>query len=211
MSIQCPKLISRCKNSNDRDKWQTLATVNPILVPEDGIWFTFTSTFTFTKEENDVDSVFAVIFIEGPEPGVDIGIDDVKLMLPPKGLYHDRDELDRICCDLAPKQQQYHEDDDFTNDVVPFPFYSNRHDAILTFNYDESGRWFYRSFGRRYNWSSLTWDLLPDCIIKNALYHFVGKFHLHKNDIIDSVYVETRSTRTNGHAFNTKLVTCGLL
>ena len=125
----CPQLQYNFKNKKGEPGSLTLATLtNPA---QDGSWTTWSSIIVFPKKYlKRTDS--ASITVNGPETGVDISIDEIKINQPPSGHYPNPDAV----CD-----QLVVNGDNSQSELFTYPIYSFDSAESLKIEQDANGNY----------------------------------------------------------------------
>ena len=184
----CIRLSTQASDQNDQKRWYLKEAIRPKLAPPDGEWFDVTFQLKFDERETRIDSTFEVIYITGPEAGVDIEIDNIRLELPPESGYPDGDHPEEMCKELFPGQA-------IEGSTHPFPLNTNRVNGNgnsytpLLVKYDDEGT-YYSVIGRWENWASLTFPINSQCMTKGAGYTVSTKIRLHSSNPVTGVYMD---------------------
>ncbi len=184
----CIRLSTQASNEWDQKRWFLKEAIRPKLAPPDGEWFDVTFQMKFEEHETKIDSTFEVIYITGPEAGVDIEIDNIRLELPPESGYPDGDHPEEMCSELFPGQA-------VEGSIHPFPLNTNRvnHNGNsytpLLVKSDDEGT-YYSVVGRWENWASLTFPIISQCMTQGAGYTVSTKIRLHSSNPVTDAYME---------------------
>ena len=146
--INCPEL--RYNYNNEKGERVTLllsVLKDPV---EDGLWTTWTSVINFPIEYLQK-SDHAALSIYGPEPGVDISIDNIKIHLPPDGHYPNPDS---ICDELIING------DNSQSVLFTFPIFSFDSAETLKIEQDAKGNYMTMD-DRKHSYSGPKVELVP--------------------------------------------------
>ena len=201
----CLRVSTLASNEWDQHKWFLKEPMRPALAPPDGEWFDLTLIVKFEPREADPDSTFEVIYISGPEAGVDIEIDDVRLELPPESGFPNGDVPEDMCKELFPGQA-------VEGSLHPFPLTTNRLNANgnsytpLLVKSDNLGT-YYSLIGRWENWVSLTFPVVSQCATKGSGYAVSATVRLNSDNPVDNAYMELNILGlVNGHMRTVKVI-----
>eukprot|EP00957_Ditylum_brightwellii_P198215 15103762-Ditylum_brightwellii.AAC.1 len=118
------------------------ATMVQATAPDYDTEFHFGATFRFTQKELDEDNVYLVIYMSGPEAGIDITLKELDISLPEIASYPDPDDA---CYDLALGGGAN------LNGFATYPMRTNISPQKLI-KMEESGNKFYRLTDRNKHW-----------------------------------------------------------
>jgi len=142
-----------------------------------GGWRDFYSTFTFSPQELDPAAIFHIIQFEGPDPEVDIEIDDFVLALPPKVLVPNPEN---VCGGNLIRNGNAS-----ANDIHPYPMIS--FGGRLTVATSENGDNFFRTEFRTSNTNSLAYFMdPPGCMVTGARYKVSARVRVRSNEEVVS-------------------------
>ncbi len=201
----CLRVSTLASNEWDQHKWYLKEPMRPALAPPDGEWFDLTLLVKFEPREANPDATFEVLYISGPEAGVDIDIDDIRLELPPESGYPDGDLPEDMCKELFPGQA-------VEGSMHPFPLTTNRLNdrgntyTPLLVKSDDLGT-YYSVIGRWENWVSLTFPVVSQCAAKGSGYAVSATVRLHSGNPVDNAYMEMNILGlVNGHMRTVKVL-----
>jgi len=135
----------------------------------DGTWTTWYNEFKIPSEYIDPTDIFAALSINGPEAGVDISIDNIKIFLAPAGHYPDPNG---VCDELITNGNAA------ASKFFKFPIESFIPSEPLDLVEDANGRYFSMST-RSKIWSGPKYDFVPGCFRDGAIYKFSAKIWIH--------------------------------
>jgi len=148
------------------------------MATPDGSWFTLSGTVKLSSSEIfPTNGVYHLLQFAGPEPGIDISINEVVLKLPSVESYPASAQA--MCADLAAPNGNAELDP-----VFSFPVQDDLAiGSVLTVENEigegNSTNQFFRSRYRTKHWASPVVQLPMDCIEQSAVYDFSAKIRIH--------------------------------
>jgi hypothetical protein len=126
-----------------------------------GVWQNFYASFTFLASELHKDAIYQILRLRGPEPAVEIDIDDVSFGLPPPSLFPDPDN---VC-----GGNLIMNGDAEAHAIHPYPTVASSGSlSIFTF---QTGNRVFRVSGRSSDTDAVQYDLAaPQCVMTGAQY-----------------------------------------
>lgn len=209
----CPKFTFFSEVRNDDgtpEKTWDVKMRAPSVKLVDGEWFEMFGIKTFSKmEAESTDNMRKRFFLEGPEAGIDIAVDDFKISLtPPFGFQYDT-KLPR-CQSLTP----FNGNASSSIGLYPFPFARNDGRSNLIVREEQltpgqKNRYFALS-DRVEHWSSLRFHIDPGCVVQGYTYSLSMNLRVHD---VEAVKVNLQRYREeNGAKKSWKTMTsCGKL
>ena len=198
--VNCPKLQFSHMDSLGAVRWKELITTDGALPIVDGEWFTLHQSIKIDSPISHHSSdVFSLVSINGPEPGVDISIDDVSISLPPVEAYP---SAESVCSELIINGNA----EEFGHFTYPFKSYMNSN--ILTIKEENDNHFFAmrnrKEVGQRLffisdlcyyfknvlnflqfqNYDSLAIDLTKGCLQEGSVYSFSVDIRLHSEEAV---------------------------
>jgi len=205
----CPELKYNFKNEKGEPGSLTLSAFDTPM--QDGTWTTWSSIITIAGKyfENN-ESAF--ITINGPEGGVDISLDNIKVYLPPAGHFPNPDA---VCDELIVNG------DNSQSQLFTYPLFSFDSAESLSIEQDANGNYMTMDV-RGYDTSGpkvelvagksiflLFKNIIPNlfysgCLRNGAKYRFTSKVRMHDEEPIGSrVVLRYNDAKTGNYAFET--------
>ena len=91
----CPKIVWNHMTRMEKLRVWTLNTVGSDIYKKDDEWFTWRTDFMLLDSYLEISDIFQAMAINGPEPGVEMHMDNLKIYLP--GEYFDITNIDNDC------------------------------------------------------------------------------------------------------------------
>ena len=173
--------------------FRTLFETPAIARSTDNTWTDFVAIVQFTAVELQADTKYQMLSLSGPEAGIGIEIDDVLMRLPQEDMFPNPDGP--ICSNLITNG-------DASLDLFAYPFLldSTVRAYLSVKREDNNGIWnsYFSISGRTTSWTSITQDLIIDCIPKYSVYNFKAKVRVHSlRDIAVRLTLKTYTTATD--------------
>jgi len=127
------------------------------------------------------------MFIQGPEPGVHISLDDFSISLPDPSSFLDPDDF---CGELLPNGNAE------GNGYNPYPFRNWRSDEKILVR-DENGNKFFRLEKRNRYYSSMTSDVAVKCFDRGVSYLASFNIRIH-SEYSEEYYVVIKTSEKMG-------------
>ena len=172
--------------------WKTLLDMSVSEVVSDGQWFTFAGHVNFGQQIKATD-IFDSFYIEGPEAGIDISIDDVVLELPSMAW----PAQDQQCTSLATNGDA----EASSEHSYPMELFANK-EAHLSIGKETNGNHYFKVTGRTKTWASLSVPLNPECAIPLTEYRGTARIWLQS----DTPQMVTMAVRRNDASDPTKTI-----
>ena len=163
-----------------------------------GEWSGFYASFTYTEEELDPDNIYQILYLRGPEAGVDMHMDDVRFSLPPVNTVPDPLKV----CDgnLVPNG------DAESNSVQPYPIMYRG--GYLSVETERNGNLYFHQRGRTSDTDSAVYEFsAPGCLVANGEYKVSVKIRVDTETPIQTK-VMLKSMFTDGSSARQTLATC---
>jgi len=167
----CPSFGSKMLTIGDvhqqhRDK-SRLASYR---APNYGEWFDWTGTFTWDENElSSGNNAWSVLYMYGPEEGVDISVDTFRIDLPSEASFANQDD---VCGELVANG------DAEANGFHPYPVTNYRHDETVHV-LSEGDNQFFRVPVRGHRYSSFKSNVNTECMQIGVKYFASIKVRIH--------------------------------
>jgi len=148
-------------------QWKTVYYMPPGAAVPDGDWFTVVGYIDFL-DIIDTTALFQNFYVCGPEPGIDIAIDDIELSLPQL----DFPNKEEVCNKMVSNG-----DAELGGHPHPIQIYANP-EAFLSIGVEEDGNKFFKVKGRRETWAGLQVPLNLECVEKFVVYRYTARIWL---------------------------------
>jgi len=191
LSENCPKLQIGYLTEEDELRWRVLDTFVGVDF-DDNVWYDVKSSFQFVAEYVSVDNIFSAFLVDGPEPGINISIDDIHIYLPPIETYPDPDD---VCGDLIQNgdAQQPH------GFAAPMYSFIKSNTIIIQ---DEGTNKYFSIKNRKAKNDSLAVSLTTKCLVEGSIYSFSMRIKIDSDvKVIPRVITKTH-TGTDIPIFN---------
>lgn len=216
-STNCASMGTNClmlttfhrENPSNSDRWYEKSKLQATQgvgrqthsdLVKDEQWFTWMGKFQFSDIEGDPErSVAERIRFSGPEEGVVIEMDDLRIGLPESDSYSDATDISNgdICQDLFPVDKGA--DGYFDPPRFPYPLRTNHgywSQILVMQEEDESAPGgvnnFYRLAHRWEEWNSLSFDLTGGCLRIGAAYRVSFRARINHPGVFKHSKVEIR-------------------
>jgi hypothetical protein len=190
--------VSKVGKATGGDIAKTKVHMIRTVAPNYGEWVVLSGEATWDEEELASDSTYFLLYIDEPEPGVDISLDFFSLSLPGAKSYSDPNDL---CGELILNG------DAEANGFNPYPVdKSDWHDRVMILEEDDGNKYFH--LGARSGASStIVFPINPSCMDVGVTYTVNGKFRIH-SDLAEDYYIYLRAQRPDGSWFSRSIVDC---
>jgi len=165
----CPKLQFSHMDNYNTVRWRELITTDFTDV-QDNTWFVIHQTFNIPHKYVPAyaDDVYSLFSINGVEPGIDISIDDISIILPPSEAYPNPADA---CLNLVVNG------DAEQLGLFPYPIRPYVKKSTVTIKEENSNSYF--SITKRNDkFDSVTIDLNPECLQTSSIYTFSANIRL---------------------------------
>jgi len=146
-----------------------------------GEYFYLKGYFEFESGHMGPDNIYLEMYIDGPEPGVDISIDYFDFRLPSESSFQPEDDL---CGNYIMNG------DAEGNELSTYPLRNNADEQFIIMEEDNGNRYFHLSDRIRY-WERLYTDFFPQCLEKGVIYQLSVKLRIHSY-VDESYYFQLR-------------------
>ena len=171
----CLSLSLHTMDHDEEMKWRTLFETPAVARSIDNEWTDFNAAVEFKAGDFNATALYQMLYFSGPEEGVMIDIDDIVFTLPWEE--HFPDPNSAICDNLLTNGGA-----DVDN-FFPYPFklMGNLGSYLRVKSEDVNGTTnnYFSITGREAAWTSISQDLITDCIVANAIYTFKMKVRVH--------------------------------
>lgn len=191
----CPRLQWEYKNSRSKRKnMLNLSRLSDKDIVKDGKWVTWTDVITFSSEYLEgSDEGYGALTINGPEPDVEISIDNFEITLPPKEYYPDPEA---VCDELIVNG------DSSVSPFYSFPIISHDPRENLYIASDASGNYMTMN-NRKHYYSGPILELTPGCLRDGAAYKFTSKVRIQSDTPTESQFIIKYKNESGEDQFET--------
>mmetsp|Transcript_16095 Transcript_16095/g.46404 ORF Transcript_16095/g.46404 Transcript_16095/m.46404 type:complete len:1765 (-) Transcript_16095:207-5501(-) len=160
-------------------RWNNVRQIQSSNRHYDDTWFDFTAEVYFIDEVLADDSLYIMMYFGGPETGIAMEIDDVKMILPTPDLFPDPSK-GSVCEDLVINGNA----ENAPPHKFPWNFIGNRDSSVTVMSETVNGTVnnFFGIRGRNATWASINVELINDCIVRHAQYTIKAKIRLDSLD-----------------------------
>ena len=184
-SAKCPELKFSYMSNTDNIRWRTLASFAGSSFT-DGAWTNVKTSFRFSEDHISSDNIFTLITINGPEPGIDVSLDDVKIHLAPANVFPDPTN---ICGNLIMNG------DASLLDGFVAPMYPFLKSNDITLSDDGDGNKYFSIKNRKAPHDNLALEITPECLVSGSVYSFSMKLKVDSDsDVIARVITKSHTT-----------------
>jgi len=178
----CPILKFGHMDSTNQVKWRELLVLKPGTAVTGGEWFEFKGVFNMHAYQLESSDVWSLLTIAGPEPGVDIAVDDISISLPSAGGYPDPNN---VCGNLIVNG------DGSGSGGFVFPHQSLLPSNALDLKSDGTNDYFHLNTRNKFH-DTMKTDLITGCVAAGNTYTFSGKFRVHTtSSVVVKPYIRT--------------------
>jgi len=174
----CLNLMLHHMTNETKGSWRLLFATPPAARSQDNEWTDFYAVIEFLETDIQPDGIYQMLYFSGPEPGVMIDIDDVELTLPTANMFPDPNSM--ICENLITNG------DASLSDQFAFPFVlvgnPGSHVSIKQEDNNGTANNYFSVVGRNATWTTITQDMINDCIVLNSIYNFRMKIRVHSTN-----------------------------
>jgi len=167
----CPKIVWNQMTKMEKLRAWTLDTVDLRTYKNDNEWFTWRSDFTLPSSYLELSDIFQAITINGPEAGVELHMDNLRIYLPAEGHFANPETA---CDELIINGGAD------ASDTVSFPMQSLivKEDLLIKQHPNGTGNYFSME-NRTKDWSGPRYVLDIDCLRENSEFTFNAKIWIH--------------------------------
>jgi len=166
----CPKIVWNHMTRMEKLRVWTLNTVGSDIYKKDDEWFTWRTDFMLLDSYLEISDIFQAMAINGPEPGVEMHMDNLKIYLPAESHFPDPEAA---CDELIINGGAD------ASDTLAFPFKSLILKEELQIKKDKSGNNYYHMEDRSQDWSGPAFTLDPDCLREDSEFEFNARIWIH--------------------------------
>jgi len=167
----CLKVMINSLTNSLASTWKTIYYMPPGAAVPDGEWFSVVGYINFGEIITE-DMLYQNFYICGPEPGIDISLDNIELSLPHL-TFPSKEEV----CD------QMVTNGDAEADTHPHPImlYANP-EAYVSIGIEDNGNKYFKVRGRRQTWAGLQAPMNLECVDKYVEYRYTARIWLQSEE-----------------------------
>jgi len=169
----CPKIVWNHMTKMEKLRAWTLSQVGSDTYKKDNEWFTWRTDFLLPDSYLEISDIFQAIAVNGPEPGVELHMDNLRVYLPAEGHFADP----AAACD-----QLIVNGGADASDTLIFPFQSLIAKEELLIQKDAAGNNYFHMDVRSKDWSGPVYTLDPDCLREDSEFEFNARIWIHDKD-----------------------------
>ena len=171
----CLSLSLHTMDQDEEMKWRTLYETPSVAKSVDEEWTDFNAAIELKAGDFNATALYQMLYFSGPEEGIMIDIDDIVFTLPWEAQFPDPDGA--ICDNLITNS------DANVDDFFPYPFKLmgnlGSYLRVKTEEVNGIANNYFSISGREAAWTSISQDLITDCIVANSIYTFKMKVRVH--------------------------------
>ena len=163
-----------------------------------GQWQDFYAIVSYSEDELSSENIYQILQLRGPEPEVDIEIDDVLFSLPPPEAVPDPSD---VCGGNIVLNG-----DAELDSIHPYPI--DTFGGVLTVEEEANGNQYFHHSARSRDFDTLFYVFdAPGCLVANGKYTVSARIRIHSDSPVDS-RIELRSLFTNGTVVQRVIAEC---
>jgi len=168
----CIEIMFNSMDINNKGFWKTLYRQPVGSAVPDGQWFSLYGEIEFSSSMLVKEHLFHSFTINGPEPAVDISVDDVMLELPEMNYPHYTEQCKTMAVSYANGDAEHSPTHSY-----PMKIAANT-EAYLEIGTEANHNRFFKVKSRLSEYASVEVPLNPKCITENAYYKVTAKIWL---------------------------------
>lgn len=190
--------MSKIGKAQGGDIGRTKVHMIRTVAPNYGEWVVLSGEASWDEEELAVDSTYFLLYIDEPEPGVDISLDFFSLSLPSAESYSDPSDL---CGQIIMNGNAE------ANGFNAYPVdKSDWHDRVMVLE-EENGNKYFHLGARSGSGSTIVFPINPSCMDVGVTYSVSGRFRVH-SELAEDYYIYLRAQRPDQSWFSRSILDC---
>jgi parallel beta-helix repeat protein len=178
-ATKCPSLQINRMDSEDRIAWYEKEA--SITIDAADTWQQVGGVLIYTQDEINPDHIFSAFTFRGPEPGVDISLDDFALLNRDMQIAVQNSQSGISVCENLVQNGNA---DEYADQNLVMPFTSWFLAEPLTLGTEDNGNNYFFLEDRHVPYSTIKFGLEPSCTTEGAKYSFSMKIQVLSDEVV---------------------------